>query len=185
MKLPKGKKALKDKWVYKLKIENNSSQLRYKAQLVVKRFYQKKGVNFKEIFSPVVKMSSIRIVLSLAARLNLEIEQLDVKTAFLHSDLEEEIYMELLEGFKVKGKENLVCKLRKSLYGLKQPPRQWHKKFDSFMVSRGYSRTSSDHCMFIKKHFNDDFIILLLYVDDKLFGGHDTSEIKKPKKELN
>ena len=119
VKLPKEKKALKNKWVYKLKTENNSSQQRYKARLVVKGFSQKKGIDFEEIFSPVVKMSSIRVVLGLAARLNLEVEQLDVKTAFLHGDLEEEIYMEQPEGFKVKGKENLVCKLRKSLYGLK------------------------------------------------------------------
>ena len=88
VKLPKGKKALKNKWVYRMKAENNSSQLRYKARLVVKGFGQKKGVDFEEIFSPVVKMSSIRVVLSLAARLNLEIEQLDVKTAFLHGNLE-------------------------------------------------------------------------------------------------
>ncbi|PKI56092.1 hypothetical protein CRG98_023524 [Punica granatum] len=104
-----------------LKTEN--SRPRYKARLVVKGFNQKKGVDFEEIFSPVVKMSSIRVVLALAASLNLEIEQLDVKTAFLHGDLEEEIYMEQPEGFRVKGKEHLVCRLRKSLYGLKQAPR--------------------------------------------------------------
>ena len=75
-----------------------------------------------------------------------------------------------------------MCKLRKSLYGLKQAPRQWYKKFDSFMVSHGYSRTSSDHCVFIKKHSSDDFIILLLYVDDMLIVGHDTNKIEKPKR---
>ena len=86
-------------------------------------FSQKKGIDFEEIFSPIVKMSSIRVVLGLAARLKLEVEQLDVKTSFLHGDLEEEIYMEQPKGFKVKEKENLVCKLKKSLYGLKQAPR--------------------------------------------------------------
>ena len=185
VKLPKEKKALKNKWVYKLKTENNSSQQRYKARLVVKGFSQKKGIDFEEIFSPVVKMSSIRVVLGLAARLNLEVEQLDVKTAFLHGDLEEEIYMEQPEGFKVKGKENLVCKLRKSLYGLKQAPRQWYKKFDSFMMSQGYDRTTSDHCVFMKKFSDDDFIILLLYVDDMLIVGHDVGKIEKLKRELS
>jgi len=185
VKLPKEKKALKNKWVYKLKTENNSSQQRYKARLVVKGFSQKKGIDFEEIFSPVVKMSSIRVVLGLAARLNLEVEQLDVKTAFLHGDLEEEIYMEQPEGFKVKGKENLVCKLRKSLYGLKQAPRQWYKKFDSFMMSQGYDRTTSDHCVFMKKFSDDDFIILLLYVDDMLIVGHDVGKIGKLKRELS
>ncbi|PKI46120.1 hypothetical protein CRG98_033515 [Punica granatum] len=102
VKLPQGKRALKNKWIYRLKTEN--SRPRYKARLVVKGFNQKKGVDFEEIFSPVVKMSSIRVVLALAASLNLEIEQLDVKTTFLHGDLEEEIYMEQPEGFRVKEK---------------------------------------------------------------------------------
>ena len=91
----------------------------------MKGFGQQKGIDFEDIFSPVVKMSSIHVVLGLTASLNLEIKQLDVKTTFLHSDLEEEIYMEQPEGFKVKGKENLVCKLKKSLYGLKHAPQQW------------------------------------------------------------
>ena len=91
---------------------------------MVKGFGQKKGIDFEEIFSPVVKMTSIRVLLGLAASMDLEIEQLDVKTAFLHGDLEEEIYMHQPEGFEVKGKEHMVCRLRKSLYGLKQAPRQ-------------------------------------------------------------
>ena len=136
VKLPKGKRSLKNKWVYKLKTEEITSKPRYKARLIVKGSSQKKGVDFEEIFSPVVKMSSIRVVLGLAASLNLEVEQLDVKTAFLHGDLEEEIYMDQPQGFEVKGKEDLVCRLRKSLYGLKQAPRQWYKKFDSFMIKR-------------------------------------------------
>jgi len=111
IKLPKGKRALKNKWVFKLKTEEGCSHPRYKARLVVKGFNQKKGFDFEEIFSLVVKMSSIRVVLGMAASMNLKIEQLDVKTTFLHGDLEEEIYMEQPEGSKVKRKENLVCKL--------------------------------------------------------------------------
>ena len=95
----------------------------------MKGFNQRKGIDFDEIFSPVVKMTSIRTVLGLAASFDLEIEQMDVKTAFLHGDLEEEIFMEQPEGFKEKGKEDHVCRLKKSLYGLKQAPRQWYKKF--------------------------------------------------------
>ena len=102
----------------------------------MKGFSQKKGIDFENIFSPVVKMSSIQVVRSLAASLNLEVEQLDVKSAFLHGALEEEIYMEQPEGFKVKGKQDLVCRLKKSLYGLKQAPQQWYKKFDSFMIKQ-------------------------------------------------
>lgn len=182
--LPKGKRALKNKWMYKLKTEENNSRPRYKARLVVKGFSQKKGIDFEEIFSPVVKMSSIRVVLGLAASLDLEVEQLDVKTAFLHGDLEEEIYMDQPEGFKVKGKENLVCQLKKSLYGLKQAPRQWYKKFDSFMIDHGYQRTNSDHCVFVKRFDDGEFIILLLYVDDMLIVGQNSEKISKLKPEM-
>ena len=130
--------------MFKLKKDGSGKVVKYKARLVVKGFLQKKRVEFNEIFSPVVKMVSIRIILGLVASLNLGLEQMDIKTTFLHGDLHEEIYMDQPEGFKVLGKENLVCKLKKSLYGLKQAPRQWYKKFDSFMVSQGYKRTAAD-----------------------------------------
>ena len=100
--------------------------------------------------------------------MNLEVEQLDVKTAFLHGDLEEEIYMQQPEGFVKRGKEHLVCRLKKSLYGLKQAPRQWYRKFDSFMTDQGYHKTQADHCVFVKKFEGADFLILLMYVDDML-----------------
>jgi Reverse transcriptase (RNA-dependent DNA polymerase) len=117
-------------------------------------------------------MTSIRVVLGLVASLDLELEQLDVKTAFLHGDLEEEIYMLQPEGFEVKRKDNMVCKLKKSLYGLKQAPRQWYKKFDSFMMSHGYQRTKTDPCVYFKRLVNGNFLIILLYVDDMLIAGH-------------
>ena len=185
VKLPKGKRALKNKWVFKIKHEEHNSKPRFKARLVVKGFSQRKGIDFDEIFSPVVKLTSIRTVLGLASSFNLEVEQMDVKTAFLHGDLEEEIYMEQPEGFKKKGKEDFVCKLIKSLYGLKQAPRQWYKKFESVMGEQGYKKTTSDHCVFVKMFGDDDFIILLLYVDDMLIVGRNVSRINNLKKELN
>ena len=185
VKLPKGKRALKNKWVYKLKTEEHTSRPRYKARLVVKGFSQREGIDFDEIFSPVVKMSSIRVILGLAASLDLEVEQMDVKTAFLHGDLDKEIYMEQPEGFQVKGKEDYVCKLHKSLYGLKQAPRQWYKKFESVMGKQGYRKTASDHCVFFKRFGDDDFIILLLYVDDMLIVGKNAERIVQLKKELS
>ena len=184
VELPKGRKALRNKWVFKLKKDSDGKLLKYKARLVVKGFGQKKGIDFDEIFSPVVKMSSIRVVLSLTASLDLELEQLDVKTAFLHGDLNEEIYMSQPEGFEVKGKEHMVCKLKKSLYGLKQAPRQWYKKFDSFMVSHEYKRTDADHCVYFRKFTDGNFIILLLYVDDMLIAGNDSKLIGKLKERL-
>ena len=171
VKLPKGKKVLKNKWVFRLKSGEDGTPPRFKARVVVKGFEQKKGVDFDEIFSPVVKMSSIRVVLGMAASMDLEVEQLDVKTAFLHGDLEEEIYMEQLKGFEVKGKEKMVCRLRKSLYGLKQAPRQWYKKFESFMIDPKFHKTHTDHCVFVKNYAEGDFPILLLYVDDMLIVG--------------
>ena len=93
--------------------------------------------------------------------------------------------MQQPEGFEVKGKENLVCKLKKSLYGLKQAPRKWYKKFDSFMMSHGYNRTLSDHCVFTRKFSDDDFIILFMYVDDMLIIGHDSSKFYRLKRELS
>ncbi|GMI67404.1 hypothetical protein HRI_000409700 [Hibiscus trionum] len=100
-------------------------------------------------------MSSIRTILSLAACYNLEVEQMDVKTVFLHDDLEEELYMEQPEGFVAQGKEDYVCRLKKSLYGLKQAPRQWYTMFESVMEEQGYKKTTSDHCVFIKRFSGD------------------------------
>ena len=121
-KLPIGKKVLHNKWVYRIKNEHDGSK-HYKARLVVKGFKQKEGIDYLEIFSPVMKISTIRLVLGMVAVENLHLKQLDVKTTFLHGDFEEDLYIIQPEGFIVYGQENLVCKLRKSLYGLKQAPR--------------------------------------------------------------
>ena len=107
-----------------------------------------------------------------------------MKIAFLHSDLKEEIYMDQPEGFKVKGKEHMVCKLNNSLYGLKHAPRQWYKKFDSLMVGHGYTRTNVDHCVYVRKFSNVKFVILLLYVNDMLIVGQNTAVIGNLKKDL-
>ena len=170
VELPEGKKALTNKWVYRIKEEVDGRQ-RYKVRLVVKGFEQKKGIDYDEIFSLVVKMTSIRAILSLVATENLFLEQLDVKIAFLHGDLEEDIYMLQPKGFEVKGKEEYVCKLEKSLYGLKQAPRQWYHKFDTFMITNKFIRCQYDHCVYVKKTTNGNYVILLLYVDDMLVAG--------------
>ena len=124
---------------------------RHKVRLVVKRFCQRKSIDLGDIFSSLVRMSSNMIVLGLDASLNLEIDHMNVKTTFLHNDLEKEIYIEQPEGFKVDSKENFVCKLIKGLYGLKKDLRQWYKKFKSFIGEQGYKKTSLDHCVFVQK----------------------------------
>ncbi|GKB49316.1 retrovirus-related pol polyprotein from transposon TNT 1-94 [Tanacetum coccineum] len=129
-------------------------------------------------------MTTIRVVLAMCVTYDLHLEQLDVKTAFLHGNLEEEIYMLQPEGFKQKGKENLVYKLNKSLYDLKQAPRCWYKRFDSFIMSLEYNRLHADLCAYFKRFENDDFIILLLYVDDMLAAGPNKDRINKLKAQL-
>ena len=114
----------------------------------------------------------------------LHLEQLNVKTAFFHGDLEEDIYMSQPEGFIVQGQESLVYKLRKSLYGLKQVPRQWYKKFDSFLCRTGFQRCEADHYCYVK-FFDNSYIILLQYVDDMLIAGSSTEEINNLKKQLS
>ena len=106
-----------------------------------------------------------------------------MKTAFLHGDLKEDLYMIQPEGFTIQGQENLVCKLRKSMYGLKQVPRQWYKKFDSFMHRIRFKRCEADHCCYVK-FFDNSYIILLLYVDDMLIAGSSIEEINNLKKQL-
>ncbi|KAL5852379.1 hypothetical protein ACOSQ3_007497 [Xanthoceras sorbifolium] len=183
--LPHGRKAIGNKWVYKIKRDSNDQVERYRARLVVKGYAQKEGIDFNEIFSPVVRLTTIRIVLAMCATFDLHLEQLDVKTAFLHGELEEEIYMLQPEGFAETGKENLVCRLNKSLYGLKQAPRCWYKRFDSFIISLGYNRLSSDHCTYYKRFGDDgDFIIMLLYVDDMLVAGPNKDRVQELKAQL-
>ena len=116
--------------------------------------------------------------------MNLEVDQLDIKTTFLHGELDEEIYMKQPEVFVEKGKENLVCELRKGLYGLKQASRQWYKKFKSFMLEHGFHKTQGDHCMFVKRYNEGNFFIQLLYVDHMLVVGQDTKKIASLKKAL-
>jgi hypothetical protein len=183
VQLPMGKRELQNKWVYKLK-EEDGGEKQYKARLVVKGFAQKKGIDFDEIFSSVVKMTSIKTILSLVVVEDLHLEQLDVKKTFLHGDLEEEIYMQQPQGYEVKEKENLVCRLKKSLYGLKQAPRQWYLKFDRFMTEHGYSRCHSNHCVYFIRLENGSFIILLLYVDDMIVVESNMQDINVLKKKL-
>ena len=138
---------------------------RYRARLVVKRYAQKECIDLNEIFSPVVRFTIVRIVLVMCTTFDPNLKQLDVKTMFLHGELEEEIYMLQPEGFAENDRENLVCRMNKSFYGLKQTPRCWYKRFDSFITNLGYNRFNLDHCAYYKRLEDNDFIILLLYMD--------------------
>ncbi len=117
---------------------------RYNARLVARGFTQTYGVDYNKTFAPVAKFTSIRCILALAALEDMEIHQMDVKTTFLNGKLEEEIYMEQLQGFVHQGGEHLVCKLHKSLYGLKQSPRAWNQKLDVFLKSIEFMKSEAD-----------------------------------------
>jgi hypothetical protein len=182
VKLPKGDKTVGCKWIFKKKEGiPGVEDARFKARLVAKGYSQREGMDFNEVFSPVVRHSSIRVLLAMVALYDLELEQLDVKTAFLHGELEETIYMHQPEGFIVEGKEDHICQLRRSLYGLKQSPRQWYKRFDSFMIGHGYTRSSYDSCVYYRQLVDGSFFYLLLYVDDMLIAAKSMLEIKRLK----
>jgi hypothetical protein len=154
---------------------------KFKARLVAEGYSQQKEVDYEEIFSPVVRHTSIVAVLTLVAHYDMVLEQMDVKTTFLHGDLEEQIYMKQPEGFSQLGQEHLVCKLKKSLYGLKQSPRQWYKRFDSYMIKISYKRCEYDCCVYVKSLDDGSFIFLLLYVDDMLIVAKSIVEVNKLK----
>lgn len=159
------KKPITCKWVFSIKKNKEGEIERYKARLCARGFSQIKGMDYKETFSPTSRYDSIRLILSIAAKENLEIEQFDVKTAFLYGDLLEEIYMEVPEG--VEADSSKVCKLNKSLYGLKQSPRCWNKKFTLFLTTYGFKPCHADNCIFVG-YFNNIQVLLIIYVDDGL-----------------
>ncbi|GJX35750.1 retrotransposon protein, putative, ty1-copia subclass [Tanacetum coccineum] len=143
-------KLVSCKWLFKIKEGIEGVQKpRYKARVVARGFTQRAGIDYNEVFSPVVRHTSIRVILALTACKDYELEQLDVKTAFLHGNLEEVIYMKQPPGYE---QGNKVCLLKKSLYGLKQSPRQWYRRFDEYMLSNGFKRSSYDSCVYYRSY---------------------------------
>ncbi|WVZ06123.1 hypothetical protein V8G54_019469 [Vigna mungo] len=179
--LPKGKKVIGSKWIFKKKEDTpGGEKARYKARLVAKGFTQIEGVDYHEIFAPVVKHCSVRVLMAIVAHCNYHLEQLDVQTAFLHGDLEETIYMKQPDGFAV---DDRVCLLQKSLYGLKQSPRQWYRKFDDFLIKLNFKRCNYDDCVYTLNH-DGEMLYLLLYVDDILIASSDRGMIGETKARL-
>ena len=123
------------------------------------------------------KHTSIRVLLAMEARFDVEIEQMDVKTVFLHGDLKETIYIAQLEWFKEVGKKKYVCWLKKSLYGIKQSPRQWYMQFDLFMLRIGYRRCDGDHFAYVQSLNDGSFILLMFYMDDMLIVCRDMLKV--------
>ena len=163
--LPKEKRLVGCKWLFTIKYNSDGSINRYKARLVAKGFTQSQGIDYQETFAPVAKLNSINILLSLAANLDWKLHQLDIKNAFFNGDLEEEVFMSLLPGFD-DDSDRKVCKLKKSLYGLKQSPRAWFKRFTKTVKQQWCLQGQADHTLFTKFSATGKIAILIVYVDD-------------------
>ena len=177
---PKDRKVVGNRWVYDIKHDG-----RRKARLVALGYTQVWGQDYHETFSPVARFESIRYLLAHAALEDWEIESMDVKTAFLNGDLEEEIYMEQPEGWVVRGKEGHVCLLKKALYGLKQASRQWNAKIHQSLIDLGFDRTYSDAGVYVYRRQGGDHVtIVVLYVDDLLIFGDKVGQVTHVKNTL-
>ena len=183
VELPPHKKAISCKWVFKVKPSANGNPPRYKARLVARGFEQRDGSDFGDTFAPVVRWETIRTLVAIAIHLNWPIHQLDVLTAFLNGILLEDVYMLQPLGFIRRGSEHLVCKLHKSLYGLKQSPRAWYARLHNALLAWRLVQSSSDPNLYFA-HIGTHTIALLVYVDDILITGSDLQLINKLKTHL-
>ena len=181
--LPAGKKAIGSKWVFTIKYNADGTIERYKRRLVCCGNHQVEGEDYEETFAPVAKMDTVRTLLEVAAAKSLEVHQMDVHNAFLHGDLEEEVYMRMPPGFQ-SDDPNKVCRLRKSLYGLKQAPRCWFEKLTKALKGFGFVQSYEDYSLFSYVK-GEKCIRVLIYVDDLIVAGNDLSMIAKFKKHLS
>ena len=179
-----GKFPVGCRWVYTVKVGPDGQVDRLKARLVAKGYTQVYGSDYGDTFSPVAKFASVRLLLSMAAMCSWPLFQLDIKNAFLHGDLAEEVYMEQPPGFVAQGESGLVCRLRRFLYGLKQSPRAWFGRFSSLVQKFGMLRSTADHSVFYHHNSSGQCIYLVVYVDDIVITGSDQDGIQKLKQHL-
>lgn len=178
----KGKSIVTSKWIYKIKHAVDGSIDKYKAWFVARGFSQQGGIDYEENFAPTTRYTTIRSLISIVATMGWNIHQMDVNTTFLNGTIDEEVYIEQPQGFKVHDKETHVCRLKKALYGLKQAPRTWYAKMDAYLLRLGFVKSSADPNLYIKVVKNEP-VIILLYVDDLLIAGVERC-IQECKKQL-
>uniref|UniRef100_A0ACD5ZTS1 Uncharacterized protein n=1 Tax=Avena sativa TaxID=4498 RepID=A0ACD5ZTS1_AVESA len=182
--LPTGHRAIGLKWVFKLKKDPEGNVVKHKARLVVKGYAQRQGVDFDEVFAPVARMETVRVLLGLAAHGGWEVHHMDVKSAFLNGDLSEEVYVLQPPGFLNKEQPNSVLKLSKALYGLRQAPRAWYAKLDSSLIELGFSRSPLEHAVY-RRGDATNYLLVGVYVDDLIITGTHVEEIKAFKSEMH
>ena len=184
VELPKGFKPIGLKWIFKIKRNADKSISKYKAKLVAKGYVQRHGVDYDDVFAPVARIETIRLVMAIAASKGWEIHYLEVKTAFLHGDLKEEVYVAPQpEGFKVKGEKDKVYTLRKALYGLRQAPRAWNVKLNKILRNLGFIRCAKEASLY-RKEDERGLLIVCVYVDDLLVTGASFKSIVEFKKKM-
>ena len=151
---------------------------------MAKGYAQQHGIDYTEVFAPVARLDTIRLVIALAAKEEWTVYQLDVKSAFLHGELSEEVFVEQPRGYEQKGNEQQVYKLKKALYGLKQAPRAWYSRIESYFMKEGFERCHCEHTLFIKTKEKGKILIVSLYVDDLIFTGNDESMFAEFKRSM-
>ena len=182
MPVPHGKKAIPSKWVFKRKLNADGSIERYKARLVIKGFFQRPGLDYNAVFSPVVRASTVRLFFSIVASFDLECHAIDIKNAFIQGDLEEQIFMQQPAGYD--DNTGRACLLNKSLYGLKQAPRVWNKLLSAHIVFLGFIQNKSDGALFMLFSEQLGFVLLLCYVDDIQIAAKKLSSVQKIKQAI-
>ena len=178
---PKGRKVVGSKWVFRIKRGPDGNIQKYKARIIAQGFMQIEGIDYNETFAPVAKLASLRIILALATEQDLEIHQMDVKSAYLNGTLEEEIFMEPPPGLEVP--DGMVLHLKKAIYGTKQGGRVWYEDISSTLKTMGYQCTDADHAVFVRNKDNIPSIIAL-YVDDITMVSNDLGTINRDKEAL-
>jgi hypothetical protein len=180
--LPKDKKIIGCKWVYKVKHNAARSMSRYKARLVTKGYAQTYGIDYEETYSPVAKMTIVRTIIAMAATKGWSLHQMDVKNVFFHGDLQE-VYMEQQLGYVDQTHLNLVCRLKKNLYDLKQAPRAWLDNIGQYIVTSGFQTSNADYSLYVKK-IDHGIVVIVIYVDDLIIIGDSDANIFDLKKFL-
>lgn len=170
---PKDKNVLPGKWVYRVKYDADGQVDKYKARYVAKGFAQVEGLDFFETYAPTCKPETFRTLLAVAAQKDLHLGQMNVKSAYLHSPIEEEIYLEQPEGVTKRGEngQTLVCKLNKSIYGLKQAAKNWYESLANLLIKNGFQRSRNDCCLFVRKEKDGTFSYILVWIDDMIIAG--------------